>query len=114
MTTPRMLKVNSTLREVLAEEVEKLSDSRLEMVSITGVDTAPNLRHAVVYIDVLSEDGNGALAALRASAKRLQRAIGTQVRMKFTPVLEFKLDSGVREGERIDEILRNVKLSEEE
>lgn len=114
MTTPRMLKVNSTLREVLADEVERLNDFRLEMVSITGVDTAPNLRNAVVYIDVLSEDGEGALTALRASAKRLQRAIGSQVRMKFTPVLEFKLDNGVKEGKRIDEILRNLSTHEEE
>lgn len=114
MTTPRMLKVNSTLREVLAEEVEKLNDSRLEMVSITGVDTAPNLRTAIVYVDVLSDDHEGVLNALRSSAKRLQRAIGNQVRMKFTPVLEFKLDSGVREGERIDEILRHLSKHEDE
>jgi ribosome-binding factor A len=50
MSTPRMLKVNSILREVLAEEVEKLSDTRLELIAITGVDTAPNLRKAVVYV----------------------------------------------------------------
>ena len=54
--SPRMLKVNSTLREVLAEEIERMSDSRLEMVSVTGVETSPNLRHAVVYIDVLGAD----------------------------------------------------------
>ncbi|MDH3189622.1 MAG: 30S ribosome-binding factor RbfA [Acidimicrobiia bacterium] len=114
MTTPRMLKVNSTLREVLADEVERLSDSRLEMVSITGVDTAPNLRRATVYVDVLAEDGEAAIEALEAAAKRLQKAIGRQVRMKFTPVLDFQLDPGVRGGERIDEILRTLHATEEE
>lgn len=114
MTTPRMLKVNSTLRQVLAEEIEKLSDSRLEMVSVTGVDTAPNLRKAVVYVDALGDGSDDALTALRASSKRLQSAIGRQVRMKFTPVLEFEMDPGVVSGRKIDEILSSLHRSEEE
>lgn len=114
-SVPRMPKVNSTLREVLADEVERMNDSRLEMVSITGVETAPNLRHAIVYIDALgSEDHREALDALRGAAKRLQSAIARQVKMKYTPTLEFKVDRGVVEGERIDEILRAIGVGEEE
>ena len=105
-----MLKVNSTLREVLAEEVEKMSDARLEMVSITAVDTAPDLRHAVVYVDVLGdEDHEPALAGLERASKRLQSAIGRQVRLKYTPTLEFAIDPGVVGGQRIDAILRSLR-----
>jgi ribosome-binding factor A len=104
-----MLKVNSTLREVIAEEVERLNDSRLEMVSITGVDTSPNLRHALVYIDVLADDASAALTALRRASRRLQSAIAGQVRMKYTPTLEFAVDPGVSGGERIDAILRSLE-----
>jgi ribosome-binding factor A len=107
-----MLKVNSTLREVLAEEVERMSDSRLEMVSITGVETSPNLRHAVVYIDVLGSDATDALTALQHASHRLQSVIARQVRMKYTPVLEFALDPGVSGGERIDAILRSLQEEE--
>jgi ribosome-binding factor A len=107
-----MLKVNSTLREVLAEEIERMSDSRLEMVSITGVETSPNLRHAVVYIDVLGNDASDALAALQRASHRLQSVIGRQVRMKYTPVLEFAVDPGVSGGERIDAILRSLQEEE--
>ena len=110
--SPRMLKVNSTLREVLAEEIERMSDSRLEMVSVTGVETSPNLRHAVVYIDLLGADPADALKALDHASHRLQSVIARQVRMKYTPVLEFAVDPGVRGGERIDAILRS--LHEEE
>lgn len=115
----RMLRVNSTLREVLAEEIERMSDERLEMVSVTAVDTAPNLRTATVYIDVLGEsDYDPALNALRGAAKRLQSVIGSQVRMKYTPTLEFEADPGITGGERIDEILRGLhnsgELGEEE
>jgi len=110
-----MLKVNSTLREVIAEEIERMSDSRLEMVSITAVDTAPNLRLAVVYIDVLERKGHEpALDALTGAAKRLQAVIGSQVRMKYTPQLEFAIDPGVVGGERIDAILRSVREREPE
>lgn len=105
----RMLKVNSTLREVLAEEIERLNDGRLEMVSVTGVETAPNLRHATVYIDGLGPDGGeGALDALRGASKRLQSVIGQQVRMKYTPTLDFEMDPGVSGGDRIDQVLRSL------
>ncbi len=109
-TSPRMLKVNSTLREVLAEEVERLNDDRLEMVSITAVETSLNLRSATVYVDVLGADAQDiALIALRKAAPRLQAAIGRQVRMKFTPTLEFAIDPGVLDGNRIEHILRSLR-----
>lgn len=112
--TPRMMKVNSTMREVLAEEIERMNDARLELVSVTGVDTAPNLRHAVVYIDVLDKSASdAALEALHGAARRLQSAIARQVRLKYTPTLEFALDRGVIEGERIDAILRSLAAEEE-
>lgn len=105
-----MLKVNSTLREVLAEEVERMNDDRLEMVSITAVDTRLNLRSATVYVDVLgAEAQDAALIALRKAAPRLQAAIGRQVRMKFTPTLEFVIDPGVLGGNRIETILRSLR-----
>lgn len=110
----RMLRVNSIIREILAEEVERLNDSRLEMVSVTGVDTAPNLRSAMVYVDVLgADDHDPALSALRGASRRLQAAIGRQVRMKYTPALEFAIDPGVVGGERIEAILRELAGSKE-
>jgi len=113
--SPRMLKVNSTLREVLADEIERLSDKRLEMVSIIGVDTAPNLRHAVVYIDVLGSDQHQpALEALSRAAIRLQSVIGRDLRLKYTPTLEFQMDYGVMGGERIDSILRSLSTAKVE
>lgn len=104
-----MRRVNSIVHEVLAEEVEVLKDPRLGMVTITGVETAPNLRHAMVFYSTLDpEDAEPAGAALTAAAPRLRRAVGRQVRMKYTPSLEFALDEGVRAGERIDAILRDI------
>ena len=109
----RMLRVNSILKEVLAEEIERLSDERLELVTVTGVDTTPDLRHAVVYVDVLQADKRDeAVAALNKAAPRLRGIVGRQVRMKYTPDFRFEMDPAVVSGTRIEEILRT--LGEEE
>jgi ribosome-binding factor A len=95
---------------VLAEEIERMNDARLEMVAVTAVETSPNLRHAKVYIDILGPGkAADAMTALSKASRRLQQAIGRQVRMKFTPVLEFAIDPGVVAGERIDAILRDIE-----
>ena len=74
---PRSLRVNQVLRQVLAEELERLADAdeRLRLVTVTSVDTAPDLRHATVYLSSLSEDAADALAERRA---QLQRAVAAR------------------------------------
>lgn len=92
-----------------------MSDSRLELVSVTAVDTAANLRSATVYVDVLAEEAREpALTALRGASKRLQAVIGAQVRMKYTPTLEFAIDPGITGGAHIEQILRGLRGEEEE
>lgn len=108
-----MLRVNSIIHEILAEEIEKLADTRLELVTVTGVDTTPDLRHSIVYVDVLQADQQeAAIHALNKASPRLRGAVGRQVRMKYTPDLRFALDPGVLSGTRIEELLR--QLGEEE
>lgn len=105
----RMKRVNSIVLHVLATEVEKLKDPRLGMVSITGVDTAPNLRTAIVYFSTLELDkADETGEALRSAASRLRKILGDEVRMKYTPALEFELDQGVAGGARIDELLAQI------
>jgi ribosome-binding factor A len=111
----RMLRVNSIIREVLADQIERMSDSRLAMVSVTAVDTSPDLRQATVFVDVLGEeDREDAIRALQGAAKRLQAVLGRQIRMKYTPTLEFAIDPGVAGGERIEAILRDLHKDETE
>ena len=101
-TSPRMRKVNSVIREVVADEIERLTDPRLELVSVTAVETSPDLRHAVVFVSTIDFDrGPDAIEALTRAASRLQSALAHQVRVKYTPHLSFSLDSGVVAGERI-------------
>ena len=105
---PRARRVNEVLREVLAEELERLADAdeRLRMLTVTSVETAADLRTATVYVDSL---GPGAEAVLEERRAQLQRAVGRQVRLKRTPRLHFRPDPAVSAGARVDEILRRLE-----
>lgn len=104
---PRTARLNELLREILADELERSDDDRLEMVTVTAVEIEGDLRHAVVFFDSLEgEDGDEAvLEALGEVRWRLQGAIGRQARMKRTPELSFRPDPAVREGARIESLL---------
>ena len=107
----RSLRVNQVVRQVLAEELERLADAdeRLRLVTVTEVDTAPDLRHATVYLSSLTDDATEALAERRA---QLQRALGRQVRMKRTPQLTFAVDPAVVAGGRVEDVLRRIREQE--
>lgn len=114
--SPRMRKVNELLREVIADEAGQLKDPRIGFLTITGVDTAPNLRSARVYYSVMGDDEQRAATAagLKSAAKRFQAAIGSQTRLKYTPVLEFRLDPSIDQGFRIDALLHQIDNEREQ
>ncbi len=108
MTTDRMRRVNEALREVLSARIAAgLKDPRIGFVTVTSVETTPDLRHARVYVSVLGteEEREDTLEGLRSSAGYLQSVVGTQVRMKRTPTLEFLHDDSIDHGFRISELL---------
>jgi ribosome-binding factor A len=108
------MRVNEVVRETLADELERLSDPRLEMVTITGVEVARDLRTANVYFAALDHPVDEVLAALAAAAPHLRAALGHQVRMKYLPRLEFHPDRGIEQGERVEAIIREIHRREEE
>ncbi|HEY7949095.1 MAG TPA: ribosome-binding factor A [Acidimicrobiales bacterium] len=104
---PRTARVNQVLREVVADALERLSDidDRLRLITVTSIDTAPDLRQATVYLSSLSDEAAEALADERVN---LQRQIGRQVRLKRTPLLVFKADPAVAHGLHVEEVLRRL------
>ncbi len=103
---PRTARVNELVREVVAEELERIGDERLELVTVTGVDVETDLRRAVVWFTSLTESVDEILAEHRI---RLQAAIGRQVRMKRTPELTFRPDPAIVTGRRVEDILRKLQ-----
>ena len=111
---PRTLRVNEVVRETLADELERLSDPRLTMVTITGVDVSPDLRHATVWYAALGRHDDELEAGLRAAAPHLRGELGRQVRLKYLPRLHFREDPAIETGQRVEEILRGLHEGEEE
>lgn len=108
--SPRMRKVNELLREVIAEAVTELKDPGLGFLTITGVDASPDLRIAFVYYSVLGTDEEIRQTgeALERATPRIQAIVGSQIRMKYTPRLTFRLDPAIGEGLKIDRLLHEI------
>lgn len=109
---PRSARLGELLREVLAEQLERIEDERLELVTITRIDVDSEMNRALVFFDSLSgADGDAEILEGFATHRvRLQGAIGRQVRAKKTPILDFRPDEVIREAERIERILRENPL----
>jgi ribosome-binding factor A len=108
MGTARMRRVNEAIREILGDAITtELKDPRIGFVTVTEVDTSPDLRAARVYISVLGspEDRESSLAGLRSSHGVLQGKIASGMRLKRTPTLTFEYDESVDRGVRISRLL---------
>jgi ribosome-binding factor A len=105
--TERMRRVNAAVQEVLAEAVGELRDPRIGFVTVTDVDTSPDLRHAVVYVSVLGSEAKRekTLAGLTAAHGVLQARIAQELRLKRTPQLAFEYDESVERGVRMSHLI---------
>ena len=103
----RSLRVNQVLREVVAEELERLADAdeRLRMVTVTSVETTSDLREAKVYLSSISDDAAAALAERRI---QVQKTVARQTQFRRTPHLSFVQDPAVVAGNRIEDVIRHI------
>src|ERR1700760_65838 len=107
MAGARMRRVDEALREVVAATISELSDPRLGFVTVTGVETSPDLRSAKVFVSVLGDltERDATLDALRSSHGVIQARIAAETRMKRTPTLTFYYDDTIAKGVRISRLL---------
>jgi ribosome-binding factor A len=108
----RPQRVGDQIREDLSDIIRReLKDPGIGFVTITHVKVSPDLQVARVYYTSLGDE-----AARRATAKALQRAapflrrqVGARVRLRRVPELHFTFDESVERGERIEQLLREIK-----
>jgi ribosome-binding factor A len=103
----RMRRVNESVRQVLAEALPELKDPRIGLVTVTGVETSSDLRHAVVYVSVLggARKRRASLVGLEAAHGLLQSRLARELRMKRTPTLTFEYDPSVEHGVRMSRLI---------
>ena len=111
-----MRRVNESVRAVLAEAVGELKDPRIGFVTLTGVETTKDLRHATVFVSVLGSERKRerTLAGLEAAHGVLQGCLAKELRMKRTPQLTFQYDPTVAEGVRMSKLIDELVSDHDE
>jgi ribosome-binding factor A len=106
----RTSRVNESLREIIAEELERIGDDRLHMVTVTGITVDSDFGRATVWFSALAREGDEVMIAEAFAENRvaLQGAVGRQVRLKRTPLLSFAADPAILNGQKIESILRDL------
>lgn len=102
--------------EVLADELERMSDPRLELVTLTGVAVSRDLAHAKVFYSTLTATAvdtresvpEEVASALQSAGSHLRGVVGRQMRIRQVPRLEFSVDPGIVSGQRVEDILREI------
>jgi len=102
-----MRRVNEAVRQVLSEAVPELKDPRIGFVTITGIETTPDLRQARVFVSVLGPEETRAasLDGLTAAHGVLQARLAQELRLKRTPQLAFEYDPSVERGVRMSRLI---------
>ena len=110
MSGDRMRRVDEAMREVLSAAItSELKDPRVGFITVTAVDTSPDLRQARVYVSVLGtkSERRRSLQGLQSAHGFLQRRVADELRLKHTPTLDFAYDDTVENAARINELLRD-------
>lgn len=103
-----MRRVNEVIREVVGASIAgELQDPRIGFVTVTAVDTSPDLRTAQVHVSVLGSNAEreATMAALQAAHGVIQRSLAAQLRMKRTPTLRFVYDESIERADRLNRLL---------
>jgi ribosome-binding factor A len=102
-----MRRVNEAVKEVVSEGLGELKDPRIGFVTVTGVETSPDLRHARVFVSVLGSEAKRrkTLAGLEAAHGVLQARLARELRLKRTPQLAFEYDPTVERGVRMTQLI---------
>jgi ribosome-binding factor A len=104
-----MRRVNEAVREVLSGRIAAgMRDPRIGFVTVTGVQTSPDLRNATVFVSVLGDEDQQSqtMEGLEDSRKELQAAIAAELRMKNTPRIKFELDHSVERAIHVSELIK--------
>src|SRR4051795_4294736 len=108
MPGSRMRRINEVLREVVGAAISgELSDPRIGFVTVTAVETSPDLRTAKVFVSVLGDEDEreATLGGLRSSHGVIQSRIAAETRMKRTPTVTFHYDDTIAKASRVSELL---------
>ena len=117
MASNRIGRINEEIQKELASKIRNLKDPRVQgtMISITRVETTPDLRYAKVYASFLQEDkAADALKGLKSASGYLRRELGSALNLRYTPELVWELDDSITYGARMLKLINSLEVSHDE
>jgi ribosome-binding factor A len=111
----RSQRVSDLLREEIAEIIFfRLKDPRIGFLTVTGVDVTDDLKIAVVYVSILKEEEKQpTLDILNAAKSFIRSELAKRLKMKFIPTVDFRLDTSIEYGNRIEQLLGEIRKKDE-
>ena len=106
---PRARAMGETVREIIARMlIEEVADPRIDLVTVTGVDMSPDLRHANVFFAVHGDEARvaAAMSGLESAKGHLRTLLGNSLSLRHVPQLHFRLDPAIDEATRITDAIR--------
>ena len=116
MASNRIGRINEEIQRELSDLLRELKDPRVHktMLSITRVETTPDLRYAKIFISLLDKEyTKETLAGLNSSAGYLRRELGRSLQLRYTPELQWQADDSITHGAHILEILSKLDIPED-
>jgi len=116
MASNRIGRINEEIQKELANLIRNLKDPRVQdtMISVTHVETTPDLRYAKVYVSFLQEDrAEGALKGLKSAGGYLRRELGHALQLRYTPELVWALDDSITYGAKMLKLINSLEVKED-
>ena len=116
MASNRIGRINEEIQKELANLIRNLKDPRVQdtMISITHVETTPDLRYAKVYVSFLQEDrAADALKGLKSAGGYLRRELGRELNLRYTPELNWALDDSITYGAKMLKLINSLEVEKD-
>ena len=117
MASNRIGRINEEIQKELSSLIRNLKDPRVQdtMISITHVETTPDLRWAKVYVSFLQEDrAADALKGLKSAGGYLRRELGRALNLRYTPELNWALDDSITYGAKMMKLINSLEVKSDE
>lgn len=116
MASNRIGRINEELQKELSSLIRNLKDPRVQdtMISITHVETTPDLRYAKVYVSFLQEErAADALKGLKSAGGYLRRELGRALNLRYTPELNWALDDSITYGAKMLKLIHSLEVEKD-
>ena len=117
MASNRINRINEEIQKELSSLLRTVKDPRVQdtMISITRVETTPDLRYTKVYVSFLQEEKiKDAMAGLKSAAGYLRRQLGSNLKLRYSPEIVWSLDDSITYGAKMLKLINSLEVNRDE